>query len=337
MMAITHLAIAASITAFTLDSNPQTLLVAALGSQLPDLDSTDSYMGKLFYPIAHWIQERYPHRTITHCLYFTLGLAVISIALYYFKFLPWNPALALPLGHLTSCLADCFTKQGVQLFYPRRAWAICGKNPHARLATGSPAEYWVLAIFISFLILALNFNEGSFKNSVAQIMGDSNAVEQVLNSKGKDHLVYAEVSGTYAIDRTPADGRYLVVEQVGREFILQNDRGLFQTGKQILVTRITANADKRASVKISQLSFTDEAIAPKLYPLAGNLVFVSGEIAIDLGEDLAVNQNPGKFSSIERSGNIIKLQSAPLVDVYQLLYNSFGTGNLTIKSLEIKE
>lgn len=335
-MAITHLAIAASITAFTLDSNPQTLLIAALGSQLPDLDSTDSYMGKLFYPIAHWIQERYPHRTITHCLYFTLALATISIALFYWQLLPQNPALALPLGHLTSCVADCFTKQGVQLFYPRRAWAICGRNPHARLATGSPAEYWVLAIFISLLVLALNFNEGSFKNSVAQIMGDSNAVEQVLNSKGKDHLVYAQVSGTFAVDRTPADGKYLVVEQVGREFILQNDTGLYQTGKQILVTRITASPDQKALVKISQLSFADEAIAPKLYPLAGSLVFVSGEVSIDLGEDLAVNQNPGKFNSIERSGNIIKLQSAPLVDVYQLLYNSFGTGNLTIKSLEVR-
>ncbi|NJL90853.1 MAG: metal-dependent hydrolase [Coleofasciculaceae cyanobacterium SM2_1_6] len=236
-MAITHLAITTSITAFALDSNPQTLLVAALGSQLPDLDSTDSYIGKLCYPIAHWIQERYPHRTITHCLYFTLGLAAVAIALYYFQLLPQSPALALPLGHLTSCLADCFTKQGVQLFYPRRVWAVCGRNPHARLATGSPAEYWVLAIFISLLVLALNFNEGNLKDSVAQVLGNSTAVEQVLNSKGKDHLVYAEVTGTHSIDRTPAEGRYLVVEQVGNEFILQNEKGLFQTGKQILVTQ----------------------------------------------------------------------------------------------------
>ncbi|NJL90852.1 MAG: hypothetical protein HC916_14465 [Coleofasciculaceae cyanobacterium SM2_1_6] len=63
---------------------------------------------------------------------------------------------------------------------------------------------------------------------------------------------------------------------------------------------------------------------------------MSGEIAIDLGEDLVINQSPGKFTSIERSGNIIKLQSAPLVDVYQLLYNSFGSGNLTIKTLEVR-
>jgi len=336
MMALTHMAIAASITAFAIDANPQTLLIAALGSQIPDLDSTDSYIGKLCYPIAHWIQERYPHRTITHCLYFTLGLATISIALFYFQLLPLSAALALPFGHLISCVSDCFTKQGVQLFYPRRVWAICGRNPHARLATGSPAEYWVLAIFMSLLVLALNFNEGNLKDSVAQVLGNSSGVEQVLNSKGKDHLIYAQIAGTHAIDRSPADGKYLIIGQVGNEFILQNDMGIYQTGKEILVTRITAHTGSKATVKISQLSFTDESIAPLLFPLDGKLVFVSGELSIDLGEDLIVNQSPGKFTTINRLGDVIKLQSAPLVDVYQLLFHSFGTGNLTIKSLEVR-
>lgn len=335
MMAITHLAIAASITAFTLDSQPLTLGIAALGSQLPDLDTTDSYMGKLFYPIARWIQDRYPHRTITHCLYFTMGLGAIAFALHYFQILPIHAALALPVGHLTSCLADCFTKQGVQLFYPRRAWAICGKNPNARLTTGSPAEYWVLAIFLGLLVVATNFNEGNLKNSVAQVMGNSDSVEQVLNSKGKDHLIYATIEGTFSSDRSNANGKYLIVEQVGKEFIVQNDKGLYQTGKQILVTRITANEDRKALVKISQLEFKDEAIAPKLYQYSGELVFVTGEIVVDLGEDLKVVKPVGNFPSIDRTGNNIKLQSATLQETYKLLYNSFGSGEVTIKSLEL--
>ncbi len=309
MMAVTHMVIAASVAAFSLDSQPLTLLVAVVGSQLPDLDTTDSYTGKLFYPVAKWIQDRYPHRTITHCLYFTLALGGVAIALYYFQLLPGHAALALPVGHLTSCLADCFTKQGVQLFYPRRAWVICGKNPNARLSTGSPAEYWVLAIFLALLVLATNFHDGTLKNSVAQIMGDANSVEQVLNTKGKDHLVYAEIQGTFASDRSSANGKYLIVEQVGKAFIVQSERGLFLTGKQILVTRITATADRKAGVKISQVEFKDEAIAPKLYELQGGLVFISGEIVIDFWEDLVIAKPVGNFHSIERIGNNLKLQS----------------------------
>ena len=335
MMAITHLAIAASITAFTLDSQPLTLAIAALGSQLPDLDTTDSYMGKLFYPIAKWIQERYPHRTITHCLYFTFALIAIALILNHYKILPLQAALALPLGHLTSSLADCFTKQGVQLFYPRRAWVICGSNPNARLSTGSPAEYWVLAIFLGLLVLATNFNEGNFKNSVAQLLGNSDSVEQVLNTKGKDHLIYADIQGTFTSDRSNADGKYLIIEQVGKEFIVQSDRGLFLTNKQILVTRITASEGKKATVKFSQLELKDEAIAPKLYQHSGELVFITGEIVSDLGEELKISKPVGNFHTIDRTGNNIKLQSATLQETYKLLYNSFGSGEITIKSLEI--
>ena len=53
MMAITHAAIAAAGTSLVLGTfNPLPLGLAILGSQLPDLDTTTSTIGKIFFPLS---------------------------------------------------------------------------------------------------------------------------------------------------------------------------------------------------------------------------------------------------------------------------------------------
>ncbi len=111
-------------------ADPLPLGLAILGSQLPDLDTTTSTIGKIFFSISSWIEDRFPHRTITHSLLATAAIAVVSLSVNYF----WlqgdiKVAIALPLGHLLACFSDTFTKQGVQLFYPDPAWAISVSNP----------------------------------------------------------------------------------------------------------------------------------------------------------------------------------------------------------------
>ena len=91
MMAVTHAMIAAAGCSLILGTaNPMTLGLAVVGSQLPDLDTTDSTIGKTFFPISSWIEDRFPHRSITHSL-----LATAAIA-----------AVALPVGHF---LGDIWT------------------------------------------------------------------------------------------------------------------------------------------------------------------------------------------------------------------------------------
>ncbi|MGK7950032.1 MAG: metal-dependent hydrolase [Xenococcaceae cyanobacterium] len=122
-MSITHSAIAAAGTSLILGTaEPLPLGLAIIGSQLPDLDTTESTIGKIFFPISSWIEDRFPHRSITHSLLATAAITVVSLGIGY---LLGNitVAIALPLGHLLSCFSDTFTKQGVQLFYPNPAWA----------------------------------------------------------------------------------------------------------------------------------------------------------------------------------------------------------------------
>jgi inner membrane protein len=147
LLAITHASIAtAGVSLILGTADPLALCLALVGSQLPDLDTSTSTIGKIFFPISSWIEERYPHRTITHSLLATLGIAVFSFSIGYLTSNVWTWA-ALPLGHLLACFSDCFTKQGVQLFYPYPAWAVSVANPRRRITTGSATELWVWRSF----------------------------------------------------------------------------------------------------------------------------------------------------------------------------------------------
>ena len=172
MMSITHAAIAAAGTSLILGTaDPLPLGLAILGSQLPDLDTTTSTIGKIFFPISSWIEDRFPHRTITHSLLATAAIAAVSLGVNYF----WlqgdiKTAIALPLGHLLACFSDTFTKQGVQLFYPEPVWAVSVSNPRRRLKTGGAGELWVLGIAIR-RSLALRDRTSNIRNLFSQWWG----------------------------------------------------------------------------------------------------------------------------------------------------------------------
>ncbi|VEP15188.1 hypothetical protein H1P_3140002 [Hyella patelloides LEGE 07179] len=150
MMSITHCAIASAGTSLILGTaDPLLLGLSIIGSQLPDIDTTTSTIGKIFFPISSWIEDNYPHRTITHSLLATACITAVSfLVCFLLGDMDLKLAIALPLGHLLSCFSDTFTKQGVQLFYPDPAWAISVSNPRRRLKTGGAGELWVLGTAI---------------------------------------------------------------------------------------------------------------------------------------------------------------------------------------------
>ncbi len=203
MMSLTHAAIALAGTSLILGTaDPLPLGLAILGSQLPDLDTTTSTIGKIFFPISSWIEDRFPHRTITHSLLATAAIAAVSLSVNYF----WlqgdiKTAIALPLGHLLACFSDTFTKQGVQLFYPEPVWAISVSNPRRRLKTGGAGELWVLGSAIALLILGIYLaNGGGITQKVSQNLGLRDGIVQVYNENAATNHVYASITGYWASD-----------------------------------------------------------------------------------------------------------------------------------------
>jgi inner membrane protein len=209
MLAITHAAIAAAGTSLILGTaDPLPLGLAILGSQLPDLDTTESTIGKIFFPISSWIEDRFPHRSITHSLLATGFIAAIALAVGYFLLLDIKTAAALPLGHLLSCFSDTFTKQGVQLFYPVPAWAVSVSNPRRRLKTGGAGELWVLGGAIALLIFGIYLaNGGGISQQVSQNLGLRDGIVRVYNQNAASHHVYANIKGVWASERFARSSR----------------------------------------------------------------------------------------------------------------------------------
>jgi inner membrane protein len=156
MMATTHTAFSLTLTSLALGTaNPVALIVAAVASQLPDLDTSKSTVGRIFFPISHFIEKRLPHRSITHSF---LATGIFTLATYPLTFvakpLYWQ---ALVLGYFFGWFADVFTKSGVAAFYPGKARLVIPANPRLRLSTGSSTEWFVLFILVIFAIGRRNY------------------------------------------------------------------------------------------------------------------------------------------------------------------------------------
>lgn len=118
-------------------SNPWFLSFAMICTQLPDIDHTKSLIGKTVYPLAHWLQRNFGHRTITHSFLFliigTIGTTVIEVM---FIHPQWDYGRIFFFAVLSHYILDMVTIQGVPLFYPwaRNPCVIPG-NPDFRLRT----------------------------------------------------------------------------------------------------------------------------------------------------------------------------------------------------------
>ncbi len=335
MLSITHAAIAVSAASLTFQlgtNNPLALGLALLGSQLPDLDTTTSTIGQICFPLSNWLEDNFPHRTITHSLLATVVIAAIALPIgYHFNHL--ITAAALPFGHLVACFSDTFTKKGVQIFYPVQFWAVAGSNPRRRLKTGGAGEYWVLAIAVTILISSIwiNNNGGIFQN-LGQNLSLSDAVVKVYNENAETNHVYAEIEGFWESDRSRADGKYLILGNQGKEFIVTDGEGVYKTGAQIITSKVRTVIGGESENIIKTLSFNDEQAITQLNQLKekypANLIVITGELTIDLPDKInnyATNQKRFNLSS-----NKLTFNNCLIKDAIAVLDGQYAIGSVEV-------
>jgi inner membrane protein len=337
MMAITHAAIATAGTSLILGTaNPLTLGLAILGSQLPDIDTTTSAIGQICYPLSNWLENRFPHRTITHCLLTTAALTIASAAIGW-KLGYLMQAIALPLGHLLACFSDTFTKQGVQLFYPYPAWAVSVSNPRRRLKTGGAGELWVLAFAIALLITGVYLaTGGGITQQVSQTLGLKDGQVDLYNEKAAQHQMIANLSGVWASDRRKADGKYTIIAAEGSEFVITDGKGIYRTNQQILPSRLVVEAGKPAQTLTRSLVFEDQIPTSTLQALKaaypGATIYLSGELVCDSVDLLKVPIQPDKLATLNKSeGGTIKLVYHPIERAIADLKEQYASGTLSAK------
>lgn len=334
-MALTHSLISATGAILVLgESSPLVVGAAILGSQIPDIDTTSSAIGKLLFPIARFIEDRFPHRSLTHSFLFTLGIAIASIPIYLYV----NPkiALALPLGHLLAILSDTFTKQGVQLLYPSPVWCITGSNPNARLSTGSTGEFWLIGLVVIALILSLNIRtQGGFMKSVDRLLGMDTGIVNIYNSDGKNHHIFVRVDGVKAGDRSVISKEFLLIGAGAKQLVLADNTGIYKTEIDILARRLTSRVGANATTKLDVVSFVEEELFPKLVEIyqanKNSLIYLTGSLTVDSPEEIVFAPTPNQVVPITVNGSTVTLEYCPIELAGAELISQFVTGQLEVK------
>ena len=335
MMSVTHIAIATAATALGLGtSDPWCLVAAAIGSQLPDLDSTQSIMGRLVYPIASWLENRFPHRGPTHSFLSTGATAIVFLPLGYF--VGWQYWGAVCIGQFVGWFADCFTKSGVQAFWPQDVWLVIPGNPRARLNTHSPAEYWILSLAIVLTISSVNIASagGISEQFAALLFQNSEVAADAFQKYGSTQRVYAVVEGTNAATGEVVNDRFEVLDTIGTAIIGEIDGRRYKIGEG-------TDADIRPQrVKVEKgkpLTITSETSSPEEMPFDEWIqsipknAYLSGTLLIDDAEEIRLSNPPDQYSSVQVGASGVILFYAKSEDLTDL--NDFWilSGNVIVK------
>jgi inner membrane protein len=339
MMAVTHAVIAAAGTSLILGSaDPLVLGLAVIGSQLPDLDTTTSLIGQIFYPLSNWIEERYPHRSITHSLLATGAISVLALPLYFFLGESLKSTLALPLGHLLACFSDAFTKQGVQLFFPSPVWAVSVSNPNRRLTTGGTGEYWVLAVATALLVLGIWVaSGGGATQKVGTSLGLQDSQIATYNQAAATHLVWADIKGVKRSDRALVDNRFLVVGEDSGFVVMSPQKEVYKLGSGLIADKVQINQGDAANIQLSSITFDDEDMVAILSEFQSRhpnaLILLSGSVDVDFAEDISLESRSDVVEIIKVSGDRVTLNYCPIGNAIASLTDQWAIGSLTVKTI----
>ena len=182
-------------------------VVAMLSALIPDLDSRQSYIGRLL-PFISWPLEYYfGHRTLTHSLLMQLIASAVAYLL-----LPFGMMLALLTGWLSHVMADMMTPAGVCWLWPSRVRSVLPGHVNYRIqSTGSGELVFLLVMAVSAVLLQPLSIQGRgtvglIRDSIGNIErarhdydADKGDYQFSLQIEARDNRSYANVSGNYAV------------------------------------------------------------------------------------------------------------------------------------------
>ena len=286
MMALTHLAISTCTAAIILGSADGYVLgIAAIASQLPDIDTTRSFTGRALYPVAAWIETKYAHRSVTHSFAASGVLAIASIPLVIFSWQYWG---ALNIGFFMGWFADCFTKAGVAALYPSNKRLVIPGNPNNRMRSGGTGEYWLLATAIALLIISINLitNGGVVENFSRSMLKDPATASDMFRRYGSEKQVFVQVKGVHGVTNQSVDQEYKVIGSTGQTSVIAKDsKGiLYQIGNdpasQIKPNSIDTRIGKDVSITSKEMILEDILAIDWLNGLPNN-AYVTGSLIVD--------------------------------------------------------
>jgi Predicted membrane-bound metal-dependent hydrolases len=203
------------------------LSVCAFFSLLPDIDSTKSIFGKLFFPIAWIINRKFGHRTLTHSLLFLLFIYGVLFALSYFGIIIDKNFIKIALFAFTSHLIfDMFTISGVPLFYPffMNPCVIPG-NPAFRFKSGDLRSEIVVCGVCGLLCFTM---QPLFSNGFWTSYNRYFATIKHVDRENSNTEFYVTCEYSYIKNAQTFQGQALVIESSVDELLLFDNSKIFK-------------------------------------------------------------------------------------------------------------
>ena len=320
------------------------LATGAIASQLPDLDTSKSWSGRILFPIAQWLEKRYPHRTITHSFLATGAIAAVFSPVALLNFGVW---LALVLGYFCGWFADVFTKSGVAALYPGTGRLVIPANPRLRLSTGSNAEYVVMTVLVLVTIASININiSGGILRTFNQTLGLPSGAVEIASSEGPNYLLFATISGRTAVTSLPIQEEFEVIRPLTQNDLLVKDREgrVYRAGRsqecQIIANRITIRRSSPIRTRVQEIQLDDQLLSDVIAKLPPELrTYINGTLTLEDASDLLVPTYGDRFNTLTLQPGqgimIVRLESASPVEVSKLIGDYYASGYLTFRIVEV--
>jgi inner membrane protein len=344
MLTVTHAALAIASTSLLMGTaDPWVLGTAAVASQIPDIDTSGSVPGRIFYPISRWLESRYPHRSITHSFLATGLVAIALLPLILF----WGQSayyLALVIGYWMGWFGDVFSKSGVAAFFPHQARLVIPGNPKLRLATGSKAESIVLGVITLVAVISININAaGGIMQSFDQVLGSQSGAMEIYQRESSKHQVFAQIEGRHTITQQAIAGSFEVIGTIAQDLLVKDRQGrLYRAGDspeaQIAPEKVKVTLGTAITLTTREVFLDEQQVSAAIAPLKLENSYVSGRLTLDSidREDVNLHGSKQYFQPIQGFGEAIELESASPEEVLAVLGKTFATGNLIVRSIHVQ-
>ncbi|HEY9769215.1 MAG TPA: hypothetical protein V6C71_12105 [Coleofasciculaceae cyanobacterium] len=128
----------------------------------------------------------------------------------------------------------------------------------------------------------------------------------------------------------------MIIGNEGNEFVVTDGKGVYQTGEQIITSKVSTEVGEAAKTEIKSISFDDEeAIAQEelqqTYP--GADIYINGELTVDFPEDVKIPVEPNQMATAELVGSSLKLNYCELERAIALLREQYAVGNVEVRIL----
>lgn len=338
MQAATHLAGAALTAAvargFGLELGPPELLALVAGAMLPDIDTTTSGAGKFARPLSGWLESRFGHRTLTHSLLFTAAVSAL--------FLPagGHVAAAMLCGILSHLLLDTLNVNGVPLLWPARLmfWFFPGRS--MRIKYGSGAESGVALVCAVVALVLWPLGGDGFNTSFRRLVASpETAVADYIDMR-QTRDVWAQLEGFNSQTQEKMNGRFRIIEAVGRSGVLVEDRlgRAYQVSQmgQVVAYRIRAYAGEARVWRDYRLDVGSRLLGDVLdaLPTGAANVYLTGILEMS-GSIHPPPPEIGTFPRVQLrqgSDNVLEMHAARPVDVRAFRDAYIRAGSIVVRA-----